>query len=519
MSYTVNIKAEVFIELVNKAQEKGILKEDDSYINLLVRKAKINDRITIDASRLQLEVLAMLYNERGLLSAASRSKVAALLSKTNLIDKESLEWIWETPVGNLKKLSELLATLPVKGNHAELHFEGRWYPVQISFTYSPARKFSEEEVVLQLSYSFIQQYRTLVKVVSKDFFVDFKGIKKSSLAEIGEYIGLRQPEVPPEYHQKRLERSEQLVNQSGCQFNYCPIHKSARKTGIYKVVVEADLEEKESRRDFHVNYMKWPLLRVFSLVHKTYMYVDVDDLKEYTYQKQALERLFLPNPILEMLHKIFSFSPEKLEGDIIDEKHGGMIILAHGQPGIGKTSTSEVYAEYIERPLYVLTLSELGTEVQGVEKNIQIVLNRTERWNAVLLLDEVDVFLTERDKDLNRSAVVGVFLRLMDYYRGIMFMTSNRAEVLDKAVRSRITLSIEYPELDAPTRQKIWEEKLTAAGILLTGDIEALSKIQLNGRDIRNIVRLAKIIFPEPLLDAHEIITLVNRTINSPAND
>lgn len=46
---------------------------------------------------------------------------------------------------------------------------------------------------------------------------------------------------------------------------------------------------------------------------------------------------------------------------------------------------------------------------------------------AVVLLDEADVFLEERDvRDLNRNALVSVFLRALEYYEGILILTSNR---------------------------------------------------------------------------------------------
>lgn len=47
--------------------------------------------------------------------------------------------------------------------------------------------------------------------------------------------------------------------------------------------------------------------------------------------------------------------------------------------------------------------------------------------NIVVLLDEADVFLEERDmKDLKRNALVSVFLRALEYYDGILILTSNR---------------------------------------------------------------------------------------------
>src|SRR5262249_26723585 len=118
--------------------------------------------------------------------------------------------------------------------------------------------------------------------------------------------------------------------------------------------------------------------------------------------------------------------------------------------------------------------------------------------NAVLQFDECEIFLTKRGADLERSAIVGSFLRLLDYYQGILFLTTNRAEVLDHAVVSRVMLKLEYPDLDAAARAVIWRTMLESAALTLTdGSFEELAEAALNGRQIRNLTRLAKILHPE----------------------
>ena len=98
----------------------------------------------------------------------------------------------------------------------------------------------------------------------------------------------------------------------------------------------------------------------------------------------------------------------------------------------------------------MLELGELGTTASELEQNLQRVFTRVARWNAVLQFDECEIFLTQRGEDLERSAIVGIFLRLLDYYQGILFLTTNRPDVLDHAVRSRVMLKLEYPDLDLP---------------------------------------------------------------------
>jgi len=134
------------------------------------------------------------------------------------------------------------------------------------------------------------------------------------------------------------------------------------------------------------------------------------------------------------------------------------------------------------------------------------VFTRVARWNAVLQFDECEIFLTERGEDLERSAIVGIFLRLLDYYRGILFLTTNRPDVLDHAVLSRVMLKLRYPDLDFAARAIIWTTMLRAAGLKLKdGTTADLAAADLNGRQIRNLTRLAKILHPAGEVSVEEM--------------
>jgi hypothetical protein len=271
-----------------------------------------------------------------------------------------------------------------------------------------------------------------------------------------------------------------------------------------RAVVEPELEVSEDNRHYYSPYSqsdqgvsRLPFVRVFSLDSKSYAYADVDDVAPYEFDRGAMERLHLPPAMLSVLTRVFETPTGALFGDLIRGKHGGAVVLACGRPGVGKTLTAEVYAERTERPLYVLELGELGTKPTEVEENLQRVFTRVARWNAVLQFDECEIFLAHRGQDLERSAIVGIFLRLLDYYQGILFLTTNRPEVLDNAVRSRVMVRLEYPDLDRDARAVIWRTMLRAAALTLTGGTpEELAEADLNGRQIRNLTRLARIVHP-----------------------
>jgi SpoVK/Ycf46/Vps4 family AAA+-type ATPase len=220
--------------------------------------------------------------------------------------------------------------------------------------------------------------------------------------------------------------------------------------------------------------------------------------------------------MMTALDSIFNSNQETLFGDIFHGRHGGIVVLANGPSGVGKTLTAEVFAEFQKRPLYSMEMSEIGTSVKEVEANLQRIFARAKKWNAVLLFDEADIFLSERvASDLERSAIVGIFLRLLDYYEGTFFLTTNRGDGIDKAFRSRVTLYLNYPELSPQTRKTIWQSMIAAAGLNVTEDNvswDDISEEGLNGRQVRNQVRLLKLMYPDNQLKTSDIISSLEFT-------
>jgi SpoVK/Ycf46/Vps4 family AAA+-type ATPase len=133
-----------------------------------------------------------------------------------------------------------------------------------------------------------------------------------------------------------------------------------------------------------------------------------------------------------------------------------------------------------------------------VERELNSILELVARWNAILLLDECDVFLEARSThELERNKIVSIFLRTLEYYEGIMFMTTNRVEDIDAAFQSRIHVSIEYPDLTAASRRTIWANFLDGSTIkssLTESDIAELAELKLNGRQIKNVLKTAQLL-------------------------
>ena len=92
--------------------------------------------------------------------------------------------------------------------------------------------------------------------------------------------------------------------------------------------------------------------------------------------------------------------------------------------------TAEGISELLKCPLYMASAGELGTDSRYLEVELQKILDICHAWGAILLLDEADVFLEKRNMhDIHRNALVSIFLRQLEYFQGILFLTTNRVEV------------------------------------------------------------------------------------------
>ncbi|KAL2214617.1 hypothetical protein CC79DRAFT_1264984 [Sarocladium strictum] len=212
----------------------------------------------------------------------------------------------------------------------------------------------------------------------------------------------------------------------------------------------------------------------FVLRNRKWVQLNLDLLSELQ-QGDDWDNLVLPPGHREMVQAMVvtharGSQQSTLKGQRRQKKPGmdlvigkGCIILLHGVPGVGKTSTAECVAAYTQRPLYPITCGDIGYMPGEVEKNMEEHFKLAHKWGCVLLLDEADVFLAKRNKtDVKRNGLVSeVFLRILEYYPGILFLTTNRVGAIDDAFRSRLHLTLYYPKLTKEQTRKIWKNNLS----------------------------------------------------------
>ncbi|KAF2032295.1 P-loop containing nucleoside triphosphate hydrolase protein [Setomelanomma holmii] len=213
-----------------------------------------------------------------------------------------------------------------------------------------------------------------------------------------------------------------------------------------------------------------------------------------------LEPLVMDTRKRNLIHSLVKSHRNSAEtfDDVVSGKGKGLVGLLSGNPGVGKTLTAEVIAEVTKRPLYMLSAGELGTQVYDVEKKLDMVLEVTKQWGCVLLIDEADVFLQERDGlDLERNSMVSVFLRRLEYFQGVLIMTTNRNRTIDQAFNSRIHFKLHYADLSPDSRSTIWKNCIANIPAelpkveLKDDEWKQLASLKLNGRQIKNVFACA----------------------------
>lgn len=128
------------------------------------------------------------------------------------------------------------------------------------------------------------------------------------------------------------------------------------------------------------------------------------------------------------------------------------------------------------------------------------------KWQAILLIDEADVFLETRNhtSPASQNALVSVLLRVLEYYEGIIILTTNRIKAIDVAVISRIHLAVRYEDLTAEQTQQIFKYFLdqlqkNQPTLIAQEDRDKIDEFleehgenyPFNGRQIRNVIQAA----------------------------
>jgi hypothetical protein len=288
---------------------------------------------------------------------------------------------------------------------------------------------------------------------------------------------------------------------------FCQVEVDDEGQPIHREKVDKMIEAAEARDHSFTEddlLLTSPVILGFSFSEKLWVEFTISGIHDITYNENAFNALVLPDnqkSIVRALVESHKSHGRKTIDDVVQGKGKGLVAVLHGPPGTGKTLTAEGISELLKCPLYMVSAGELGTDPGKLELQLQQILDIAHSWGAVLLLDEADVFLERREvHDIHRNALVSIFLRLLEYFQGILFLTTNRVETFDDAFQSRIHVALRYGELTPKAKKAVWKMFLDMCrkveGMEVAefseAELDLLARNQLNGRQIKNLVRTAQ---------------------------
>lgn len=360
------------------------------------------------------------------------------------------------------------------------------------------------------------------------YYVETPELRAEYLKELAVFNEVA-PLIGKQYYASGTGTDNLDGNPSGGRF-------SSHRTGAYvldntKVVIDVYYEDEKERRDrnSYLNQTFWararpkaitvkedeaeavetddvsdgliveievpvhPFCAAFDLRRHLRLRVHINYLTEYVYDLDMGDKLILPQVTKDLVATLIKQSRSGF-ADIVEGKGMGVTVLLGGAAGVGKTLTAEVFAEASEKPLYSIQAAQLGISANHVEANITQFLARGSRWGAIVLIDEADVYIRARDKDMEHNAIVASLLRVLEYQTSILFMTTNLAETVDDAIVSRCIARINYQHPSTDDQAKIWRVLADLNSIPLkdTAIAENVKRHPtLAGRDIKQLLKLA----------------------------
>lgn len=242
-----------------------------------------------------------------------------------------------------------------------------------------------------------------------------------------------------------------------------------------------------------------PHVACFDLTRKEWNLVDLGEIGDVAWNDDLFDDLIWPAEEKDLLLAVTQSYHQDGAGtfaNILDKKSRGTTIMLSGPSGGGKSFAVEAVAEKLHMPLYTVSVGDMIRDFDKFEERLEDTLERCAKWNAILLVENLDFFFDKTLEGTGEGDIIAVVMHHLERHPGLVFITSTELAPLDPLLKSRFDLTLKIPAPTTEMKRQLWANTLSAAMPLRerhfsSEHLDALAQKNLSGREIKSVVKMA----------------------------
>jgi len=213
----------------------------------------------------------------------------------------------------------------------------------------------------------------------------------------------------------------------------------------------------------------------------------LDDLDRAARDFCRLEKEQLPEDAIVGDKKVLGEAIELIKGTRMRGARIPLVIGLFGQPGTGKTLFTKVAGHVVNAPRIVVDSPTLSNS--GDVKAVDTIFHEAKLRDAILVFDRCETLFSPK------GTLVPTLYSWFERHEGIVFLVSTDARQLDPSLERYITYQMNFEQLDAERRERVWKLHLKRDGLKISKDIDIqalAAQFEFTGGQIANAVAVAK---------------------------